>query len=103
MLSQPLADAVNNSISKGVFPNSAKIASVFYIDKQSNDKNEVANFRPVLNTFSKIYESAIKNPFISVLFSAYRESYSTQHVFIRLLEEWRENLDNNYTVGVEDF
>ena len=108
MLSQPLADTINNSISKGVFPDNAKIASVSPIDKQSDDKNKVSNFRPVsvLNTFSKIYESVIKNQLISVLnnifspyLAAYRESYSTQHVLIRLLEEWRENLDNNYTVG----
>ena len=107
VLSQPLADAINNSISKGVFPDNAKIASVSPIDKQSDDKNKVSNFRPVsvLNTFSKIYESVIKNQLNSVLnnifspyLAAYRESYSTQHVLIRLLEEWRENLDNNYTV-----
>ena len=107
VLSQPLADAINNSISKGVFPDNANIASVSPIDKQSDDKNKVSNFRPVrvLKTFSKIYESVIKNQLISVLnnifspfLSAYRESYSTQHVLIRLLEKWRENLDNNYTM-----
>ena len=107
VLSQPLADAINNSISKGVFPDNAKIASVPPIDKQSDDKNKVSNFRPVsvLNTFSKIYESVIKNQLNSVLnnifspyLAAYRESYNTQHVLIRLLEEWREMLDNNLTV-----
>ena len=58
MLSQPLADAINNSISKGVFPDNAKIVSVSPIDKQSDDKNKVSNFAlvSVLNTFSKIYE-----------------------------------------------
>ena len=58
MLSQPLADAINNSISKGVFPDNTKIASVSPIDKQSDDKNKVSNFTlvSVLNTFSKIYE-----------------------------------------------
>ena len=35
------------------------------------------------------------SPFIS----AYRKSYSTQQVLIRLLEEWREKLDNNFFVG----
>ena len=62
-LSQPLADAINNSISKGVFPDNAKIASGSPFFKQSNDKNKVSSFRPVsvLNTFSKIYESALKN------------------------------------------
>ena len=33
VLSQPLADAVNNSISKGDFPDNSKIASVSPIDK----------------------------------------------------------------------
>ena len=32
------------------------------------------------------------------LFSA-RESYNTRHVLIRLNEEWRKNLENNYFVG----
>ena len=31
--------------------------------------------------------------------SAYRKNYNTQHVLLRLLEEWREHLDNNKTVG----
>ena len=31
--------------------------------------------------------------------SAYRKNYNTLHVFLRLLEEWREYLDNNKTVG----
>ena len=38
---------------------------------------------------------------MSPYLATYRESYSTQHVLIRLLEEWRENLDNNFTVGGE--
>ena len=35
------------------------------------------------------------SPFISV----YGQNYSTQHVLIPLLEEWREGLDNNFVVG----
>ena len=35
VLSQALADAINNSISKGVFPDNAKIASISSNDKQS--------------------------------------------------------------------
>ena len=80
VLSQPLADAINNSISKGVFPDNAKIASVFPIHKQSDDKSKVSNFRlvSVVNTLSKIYESVIKNQLISVLnniFSLYLAAY----------------------------
>ena len=34
-------------------------------------------------------------PFIS----AHKESYNTQHVLIRFIEEWKKNLDNNYFIG----
>ena len=37
--------------------------------------------------------------YFSPLISAYRTSYSSQHVIIRLLEEWRIKLDNNFAVG----
>ena len=36
------------------------------------------------------------SPFIS----AYRKNYNTQHVMLRLLEEWRENLVKNYVIAV---
>ena len=91
-----MVDAINSSISKGVFLGNTKIASVSSIDRQSNDKNKVSNFRQVsvLKTFCKFYESVVKDQLISVLnnifsadLAAFRESYSTQHVLIRLLEE----------------
>ena len=60
----------------------------------------------MLNTFSKIYEKVIKYQLVSGLdeyflsfISAYRKGYNTQHVLTRLVEEWRERLDNNYIVG----
>ena len=31
--------------------------------------------------------------------SEYRASYSTQDVLLRLIEEWKTNLDNNFVVG----
>ena len=37
--------------------------------------------------------------YLSPFISAYQKNYSTQHVLIRLLEEWREGLDNNFVVG----
>ena len=39
------------------------------------------------------------NNLFSSFISAYRESYNTQHVLIRLIEEWRKILDNNYFIG----
>ena len=37
--------------------------------------------------------------YLSPFISAYRNNYSTQQVLIRLLEEWREKLDENFIVG----
>ena len=31
--------------------------------------------------------------------AAYRKAYSTQHVLIRLVEDWKSKLDNNFIVG----
>ena len=60
----------------------------------------------ILNCFSKVYENVIKNELLksmnvhlSPFIAAYRKNYNTQHVLLRLLEEWREHLDNNKIVG----
>ena len=113
-LAGPLSQSINNSIKKGMFPNNAKIALVTPIDKKTDDKKSTLNFRPnclklrpsVLNSFSKVYENILKTQLVEKidnLFSpficAYRKSYNTQHVLIRLSEEWRKNLDNNYFIG----
>ena len=37
--------------------------------------------------------------FLSPFLAAYRKSYNIQHVLIKRLEEWRENLDKNFFVG----
>ena len=39
------------------------------------------------------------NKHLSHFIFAYRQNYSAQHLLIRLLEEWRESLDNNFVVG----
>ena len=103
-----MTEAINSSITSGVFPNKAKRAIVSPLDKGGKDKTSVSNYRPVsdLSVFSKIYERVIKNQMVSFLeyklssyLSAYRKSYSTQHVLIRLIEEWKGYLDKNYYVG----
>ena len=108
ILSEPLTKAVNDSLTRGIFPDAAKIAAVSPIDKGADNKNNISNFRPVsvLSVFSKIFEAVIKNQLVlyldnifSPFLSAYRENYSTQHLFIRLAEEWKKHLDNNEVVG----
>ena len=37
--------------------------------------------------------------YFSPLISAYRTNYSSQHVIIPLLEEWRKKLDDIFVVG----
>ena len=104
----PLKNVINSSIRTQFFPTKAKRAVVTPIDKGSKDKHNVNNFRPVsvLNVFSKFYENIIKEQImsfmdtkLSIFVSAYRKNYNTNHVLIRLLEDWKKNLDLNYVVG----
>ena len=55
---------------------------------------------------SKIYERFIHNclssdaeSFLSKFVSAYRKSYSSNHVLLRLIENWKKSLDNKNFVG----
>ena len=49
-----------------MFPENAKVASVTPIDKKTDDKNSVLNFRPIsiLNCFSKVYENILKTQLV---------------------------------------
>ena len=100
--------AINNSFKYNIFPSNAKVACVKPLDKKTEDKHCISNFRLVssFNTFSKIYEKFAKNLLVSnieefffIFLAAYRKSYSTQHVLIRMVEEWKEKLDNNFIAG----
>ena len=107
VLCSPLFKAIINSLLQGVFPNDAKIALVSPLDKGTSKKNEISNFRSVsiLTTFLKKYEKVTKrflgvhmSKLSSPFFSSYRKNYSVRHVLVRLAEEWRERLDNNYVI-----
>ena len=107
VLSKPLSIAMNNSITSSTFPVKAKVATVVPIDKKTDNKYNVSNFRAVslLNCFSKTYENYTNNHivnsmsnYISTYVLAYRKGCNSQHVLIRLLEEWRQHLDNNKVV-----
>ena len=103
-----LTTTINSSIENSVFPENAKVATVVPLDKGKPDKNDITNFRPVslLNTFPKFYERVIKDQLVlsmennfSPMVSGYSKSYSTQHVITRIVEEWKEDLDENFVVG----
>ncbi len=95
-LAIPLTNAINTSIRESRFPENGKRAAVCPLNKGEADQTREKNFRPVsvLNAFSKIFEKIIKKQLtthldkaLSIFIAAYRKSYSTQHVLIRLLED----------------
>ena len=94
-------------LGESIFPDSEKRASVTPVFKK-DDKLLKTNYRriSILNAFSQVFERFLLNqmlPFIenvtSSLLSAYRSKYSTQHVLLRLMEQWRTCLDNDRLVG----
>ena len=58
-LSTPLATAINNSLGSSKFHDIAKVATAIPIDKKTDDKYDISNFRPVslLNYFLKVFEN----------------------------------------------
>ena len=75
---------------------------------KKDDRNEIKNYRlnSILNCFRKTYEKFLNEqllPFVnrslSELMSGYRSGYSTNHILIRLIENWRYALDNNLFIG----
>ena len=94
-------NVINNDLLRKSFSDSAKIASVRVIFKKE-EKSEIGNYRPVsiLNCFVKIYErflhdqiASFSNEFLSGFISAYRKGCSTNHVFIRFIENWITTLN----------
>ena len=62
-LTSILTKSINSRIEHNIFPDLAKTAQVVPLYKGKPNKNDITNFRHVsiLNTFSKIYETVIKN------------------------------------------
>ena len=107
VIAEHLTNIINFDIENKSFSENAKVAHVSAIYKKSTRTNK-SNYRPVsvLNTFSKINERYIQEaitPFLdkrfSTFLSAYRKKYSTNHVLIRMVENWKLNLDNKKYVG----
>ena len=105
-ISMHLCNITNMDIENYNVSDNTKVATVGPIYKK-NSRNELENYRPVsLNAFSKIYERYMRNsitPFVnnffSVFISAYRKIYSSNHALIRLIENWKQSLDNQNFVG----
>ena len=72
-----------------MFPDNAKIASIYPLDKHTEDKHSVTNFRPV----------SVLNTYFSPYHCAHRKSFSTENVLFRLLEHLRQKLVKNVAVN----
>ena len=75
---------------------------------KKDDRAKIKNYRPknLLDNFSKIYERFLPenhtkyvDTFLSNFISSYRKSYSSNHVLIRLIENWKKSLDQKKFVG----
>ena len=93
-----LTSIINNDTLRSYFSDGAKNALVRPIYKKKDRQNK-ENYRPVniLNRFSKLYERFINESMIPIIqtilsnfVSTYRKHYSTNHVLISLLENWKK-------------
>ena len=89
------------------FSEDAKTALVRLLYKK-NDRDEVQNYEPVsiLNGFSRVNERYLLNSLsndiekiLSNFIVANRKTYSSSHVLLRLIENWKKHLDNKKIVG----
>ena len=84
-------------------PKTALVRPIF----MKNERNKIENYRPIsiLNGMPKIYERCIRNSLssyaetISNFISAYKKSYGSNHVLLRLIENWKKFLDNENFIG----
>ena len=102
-----LAHIINKDLKENRFSENAKTALVRPIYKK-DDRGKIKNYRPVslLNGFSKIYErflhdslSNFTGKVLSKFVSAYRKSYSSNHVLLKLIEDWKKSLDDKNIIG----
>ena len=107
-LTQYLTDLVNLSIKKRIFPDPLKLAEVSPQFKKDDELSK-CNYRlvSILTIISKIIErcysdqlSSYFDNIFSPYLSAYRKKYGCQSALLRMIESWRESLDNGVMVGV---
>ena len=80
ILSEPLTKTINDSLTMAIFPDAAKIDAVSPIDKGTDNKNSISNFRPVfiLSVLSKIFDVVVKNQlalYVENIFSPFLSVY----------------------------
>ena len=107
-IKQPLSDIIKEMILEQHFPEKAKLANITPGLKPGKYRFSKASYRPIslISIFSKILERYIQNKItehidtlLKDIISAYRKRYSTSHLLMRLIENWKNNLDKKRYVG----
>ena len=94
-----MVNIVTNDINLNCYSENANVRPVF----KKDERTKVKHYRLVslLNIFSKIYERFFTFLlFLPEFISAYRKTYTTNQVLIRLIKNWKKSLDQNKFAGV---
>ena len=98
----------NESLKLSRFPHSMKSANITPVFKK-NDRTDKSNYRPVsiLPNLSKVFErciykqlSAYFDGILSKQQCGFRKGFNAQHSLLKLLEKWRQSLDQGLEFGV---
>ena len=106
-LSEPII-FINNCLKNGVFPDDLKLGDITPILKKEDSLNK-ENYLPVriMTHLSKVFErilykqidSFMKNKFSPYL-CGFRTNYNAQYSLLKMIENWKKQLDNGEKVGV---
>jgi len=111
LISAPLANIINLSLLKGIFPDKLKIGKVIPIYK-TEDPSLFVNYRPIslLPNFSKFFEKVMYNRLLEFAKTneifylrqfGFRKDHSTSHALIHLLNKMSSAIDQHETtVGI---
>ena len=111
ILSKPLAELMNMSVSQGQYPSKLKHAKVIPIYK-GEDKSDPGNYRPIslLSNFNRIFEKVMfkrLKAFLDkyeVLYRSqygFRDKHSAQHAILDIVNTLQSNFDNKlFSCGI---
>ena len=111
IISQPLSDIINNSVSQGIYPSKLKHAKVIPIYKGEDD-TDPGNYRPIslLSIFNRIFEKIMYNRLkqffdkYDVLYKSqygFRKKHSTQHALLDIVSQVQLNMDRGlFSCGI---
>ena len=98
-----LTDCINDVLSRGIFPDSLKVANITPAHKKDGPTDK-GNYMPVivLPLFSKIFEKVIYDQLsqylekcINSLICGFRKAHFSQHSLFKLFQPWQEELDKS--------